>query len=229
MCKAVPATRVVALVLAVGLAGGPALAQDTRVTGDEGAARGFRPTFEVTPFVGYRVGGDFDLERTGGGDATNVEIGDDASYGVDLGVYRDNTSFYEILYSRQDADLDTDGTNLGRLDLKTEYLHFGGALLYPIERWLVPYLSLTIGATRFDPQSGGYDSETKFSASLGGGLRFPITARFATTLGLRGYFTFVDSDSEIFCVGSGGIDCLLRTSGSTFVQGEAQLGFSFTF
>ncbi|MCK7502095.1 MAG: hypothetical protein MZW92_78385 [Comamonadaceae bacterium] len=32
----------------------------------------------------------------------------------------------------------------------TEYYQFGGTLLfYPDEQWLVPYLSLTIGATRF--------------------------------------------------------------------------------
>ena len=220
--------RTAALAAVLGLASAGAPAADAR-GGDE-HVRDRPPTFEVTPFVGYRFGGDFDLDSTTGGDAVNVDLNDDASYGIGLGIYRDATSFYEFFYSRQDADLDTGGTSLGSVDLKTEYLHFGGTLLYPLERWLVPYLSLTIGATRFDPQSGGgYDSETKFSASLGGGLRFPITENFATTLALRGYFTFVDSDTEIFCIGSGGVDCLLRTSGSTFTQGEAQLGFSFTF
>jgi len=74
----------------------------------------------------------------------------------------------------------------------------------------VPYLSLTIGATRLDAQSGGYDSETEFSASLGGGLRFAITQQFFINTGLRGYVTFVDSDTDIFCTGEGDLECLLR-------------------
>jgi len=92
----------------------------------------------------------------------------------------------------------------------------------------VPYLSLTIGATKFDA-GGGYGSETKFSGSLGGGVRFPFGDHFAATLGVRGYLTAVNSDTEFFCTGSGSVNCLFRTTGSTFFQGEALLGFTVVF
>jgi hypothetical protein len=40
----------------------------------------------------------------------------------------------------------------------------------------VPYLSFTIGA-HVSIRGGGYDDETKFSASLGGGVRLPFNDR----------------------------------------------------
>ena len=94
---------------------------------------------------------------------------------------------------------------------------------------MVPYLSLTAGATRFSAD-GGYGSETKFSMSLGGGLRLPFNDHLAATLGLRGYLSLVESDSQFFCVSGGEQSgCLVKSSGSTYFQGEAQLGLTLRF
>lgn len=189
------------------------------------------PRFELTPFFGARLGGDFELVDEAGDVEQSVDLDSGTGYGLDLGLYRDSSSFYELLYSRQEANLDSSDTSVDGIDVTVEYLHFGGTLLIPQEeQWLLPYLSLTIGATRFEPKEGDYDSETKFSASLGGGLRVPFNERVAATLGVRGYLTFVDSDTDLFCVsGSGGGTCLLRSSGSTFFQGEATLGLTLRF
>ena len=93
---------------------------------------------------------------------------------------------------------------------------------------MLPYLSMTIGATRLS--AGGYDSETKFSGSLGGGLRIPFTENLMATLGVRGYLTFMESSTQFLCISdSGNGTCLLKSSGSTFFQGEAQLGLTFRF
>ena len=192
-------------------------------------AQSAAPRFEATPYVGYRIGGEFELEDTEAATDRSIDLDDDGSFGLDLGLYRDPNSFYELLYSRQETGLDSSEASLSGVDLATEYLHVGGTLLFPDETWFVPWLSFTIGATKLDPGGGGYDSETKFSASLGGGLRLPINERLAATLGLRGYVTLVDSDSQIFCVGSGDLNCLLKTSGSTFFQVEAQLGLTVRF
>jgi hypothetical protein len=187
------------------------------------------PHVEITPYVGYRMGGEFDVNDDTAGEDRSVDVEDAASWGVDVGIYRDRNSFYELLYSQQSASLDTSDPALRGVDVKTEYFHLGGTLLYPDDQWFVPFLSLTVGATRFDAQGGGYGSETNFSASLGGGMRIPVGTNFDVTLGLRGYLTFVDSDTEIFCVGSGSVNCLLRTSGSTYFQGEALVGFTAKF
>jgi opacity protein-like surface antigen len=188
------------------------------------------PAFEITPFVGARFGGGFDVENQATGGSSSVDLGSGASFGVDLGLYRDSNSFYELLYSQQNTEFDSSDPQLRSIDLDVRYLHIGGTAFFPQETntWL-PYLSLTLGATMLEP-GGGYDSETKFSASIGGGMRFPISDRFAVSLGLRGYMTVLESDTRLFCVSTGEEGgCLVESSGSTFWQGEGQLGFSFVF
>jgi hypothetical protein len=202
----------------------PALAQEPADSRDQSD---FRPHVEFTPFAGYRVGGKFDYDGLAA--TQTLDIKDASSWGIDIGLYRDRSSFYELLYSQQDAHLDTRGTNLGSFPLRTEYVHFGGTLLFPDENWFVPYLSMTIGATKFEPHDGRYSSESDFSMSLGGGLRLPVNNNFAVVLGVRGYLTFVDASSQIFCASNGGLGCLFRISGNSFFQAEAQAGFALTF
>jgi len=92
----------------------------------------------------------------------------------------------------------------------------------------VPYLSMTIGATRFS--ADGYGSDSKFSGSLGGGLRLPFSENLAATLGVRGYLTFVDTDTGFFCSSIDGEgSCLVQSSGSTLFQAEALLGVTVRF
>ena len=194
------------------------------------AAHAQSARFELTPFVGYRLGGSFDI-ASDSDSGESVDLDPAASYGIGFGVYRDNQSFYELLYSRQQASLDSNDASLANVDVDIEYFQVGGTALFETaEQWMVPYLSLTIGATRLSPQQGGYDDETKFSGSIGGGLRMPFNERVAATFGLRGYLTLVDSDTGIFCLSDAtGATCLLRTSGSTIFQGEALLGLTVRF
>jgi len=184
---------------------------------------------EFTPFVGYRLGGGFDAQDADGTVTESVDLEDGSSWGIDLGLYRDGSSFYELLYSSQTVGLDSRTPELAGVDVTTEYYQFGGTTFFAGERWLVPYLSLTIGATRFSAD-GGYGSDTKFSASLGGGLRLPFTDNVGATLGVRGYLTFVESDTDFLCVSGGeGAGCLLKSSGSTMFQAEATAGVTFRF
>lgn len=193
-------------------------------------ARADAPVAEFTPFGGYRLGGEFEVEDPAGGDGETVDLDDAGSFGLDLGIYRDPASFYELLYSRQSAGLDGGGPELAPVDLTTEYIHFGGTLLFEQDRGPDLYLSMTIGATRFDAEGGRYDSKSRFSGSLGGGLRMPFGEHFAATAGVRGYLTLVDSNTDILCISGGGEGgCLLKSSGSTFFQAEAQLGLTFVF
>ena len=192
------------------------------------AAQAAGPRFEVTPFAGYRMGGSFERPETASSPARDVDLEDGSSWGVDLGLYRDPSSFYELLYSSQSTSMDSSDPTLSRVDVQTDYYHFGGTLLFADEEWMVPYLSLTAGATRFSADD--YDSETKFSVSLGGGLRLPFSDHVAATLGVRGYLTFINSDTNFLCV-SGGEEsgCLVRSSGTTYFQAEAQLGLTLRF
>jgi hypothetical protein len=189
------------------------------------------PRFEITPFGGYRMGGKFDTQESATGQSRSVDLENSGSWGVDVGIYRDPSSFYEFLYSSQTANLDSSDPVFNRVDVTTDYIQFGGTLLFADEYWVVPYFSFTVGATLFDA-SGGYDSDTKFSISAGTGLRLPFSDHFAATLGLRGFLTFVNSDNDLFCVSrpqEGQSGCLLKTSGETYFQGEATAGLTLRF
>lgn len=195
-----------------------------------GAARSAdAPAFEVTPYVGLRAGGGFELERADGS-RTDADLGSGASWGASVGLYRDAGGFYELLYSRQQASLDADDAALGGVDVEVSYLQVGGTALFPQESRWVPFLSLTFGAARLEPARGGYDAETKFALSLGGGLRLPLGDRVAIALGVRGYLTFLESDSRLFCLSTAGdAGCLVESSASTLFQGEGMLGLTVRF
>ena len=191
------------------------------------SAEGVR--FELTPFAGYRLGGGFDAERQDGTTTRGVDLEDGGAWGVDVGIYARPDAFYEFLYSTQTAGLDSRDAALAGVDVTTEYYQFGGTAFFPGEQWVVPYVTMTVGATRFSA-GGGYGSDTKFSGSLGGGLRLPFSEHLAGTLGVRGYLTFVESDTDFFCVSdSEGAGCLLKSSGSTYFQAEATVGLTLRF
>jgi hypothetical protein len=204
-----------------------ALAAVLALAGVPGIAHAFGVTSEITPFAGYRIGGDFRTTEEGG--ATWADVDDGASWGVDLGLYRDPDSYYQLLYSRRTANLRGAEPALQGTDLRIEYLHLGGTLLFPQPRGHTSYFSFTLGVTRLEADAGGYGSEHKFSASLGGGLRFPITGNLQATLGLRGYMTMVDRDSDLVCISDGGASCLIRTSGRSVWEAEGIAGLTFLF
>jgi opacity protein-like surface antigen len=187
------------------------------------------PTFEITPFAGYRFGGGFDIENDAG-DESSVDLESGASWGVGLGLYAHDLGTYDFVYSTQESSFDSNDPTLRGIDVTVQYFHLGGTAFFPQDRKYLPYLSLGLGATRLEPDQGGYDSETKFSGSIGGGVRFPFNESVALQLGVRGYLTFLESDTDLFCVsGSEGAGCLVKSSGSTFFQTEAQLGLTVRF
>jgi opacity protein-like surface antigen len=180
--------------------------------------------FGITPFAGYRFGGQFDDPMTG----DNVDIEESATFGVAIDAeYRPDEAI-QVFYSRQSTDVrDTTPS----FDLDIEYFQVGGVAAFPLEGgtdW-VPYAVGTVGAVRFSPGRGGVDDETRFAMTLGGGVQHNFTPRLALRLEGRGYFTFFDTNADVFCVSNGGATCLLRTSGSLFWQVEAQAGLTFRF
>lgn len=184
---------------------------------------------EITPFIGYRMSGGFDVELADGSGTESVDVEDSSAWGIDVGIYATPDAFYEFLYSTQTTNLDSRNPAVAGVDVTTEYFQFGGTAFFPADQWPVPYLSLTIGATRYSADQG-YGSDTKFSGSLGGGLRLPFNDNVAATLGVRGYLTLIESDTSVFCKSdSQGGGCLVRSSGSTFFQAEALLGLTVRF
>ena len=184
------------------------------------------PLFEITPFVGLRVGGDFRLEDPKR--KLDVDGSDSLALALDLRI--DQTSQYELFYSRQSTTLDHDPT-LGDVDVDIEYLHIGGTLAMEGENQrVIPYMMGGLGATRFSPDPGDVNDKTRFSLSLGGGVKVPFNRNFALRLEGRGYLTFVDADTSFFCRSDqDGAICRIHGHGSTFLQFEILAGASFAF
>ena len=183
------------------------------------------PFFEIAPFVGQRLGGDFEVDEGG----TEADLDDAHSLSLALDLRRDPLSQYELFYGRQETELEA-GSPLGSVGIDVEYLHVGGTLIVTDEYRFAPYIVGTLGATRMRPEGPGVRDETRFSLSLGAGVRIPVSARFALRLEARGFLTFLDTDSTVFCASGdfGGL-CRIRSSGSTFIQYDLLAGAVVSF
>jgi len=183
--------------------------------------------FEITPFAAYRIGGQFD-ENNGNG---QLELNESGAQGIMLDVRVNPNGQWELLYAHQETEVDTQGifVNDPQFDLDVEYFHLGGTYLFDGDNTR-PFVVVTLGLSHFDPQLAGLDSESYFSASIGGGLQLNASKRFGVRLEGRLFTTFVDTDSNIFCSSVGGAGtCLIQVDGSTITQWEARAGLVFRF
>lgn len=183
--------------------------------------------FELTPYGGYRVGGEF--EETGGD--LSIDLNDNGSYGFIFNARHSPVTQWEILYSRQETSADTSGLGLSdpTLNLSVEYLHAGGTYLWEGEH-VRPYLAATLGATHVNVSTAGYDSDTFFSFSLGLGLQLRPTSRLGIRLEARGFGTLLDADTDLFCqIGPTNNICAIRIEGTLMWQFEAFAGIVLRF
>ena len=152
---------------------------------------------ELTPFVGTRVGGDFDDIQTPL--INDVEIDDGASFGLVFDVGFGENWQLEFLGSSQATELIAEGTISGKVDIDVNHYHVGGAYQFrdSLEP-LRPFVAFSLGATQFDPD-GALDSESKFSFSLGGGVKYHFNDRLGVRVQGRFTSTEINDDDEVFC------------------------------
>jgi hypothetical protein len=183
---------------------------------------------QLTPFAGYRFGGEFEDKESG----ETFELDDDASYGLIFNYpYTDYTE-WEIYYSQQSTSVDAAGfTNTdARFDLDVDYLQIGGTYLFEETRAAVPYFVATVGVTKIDPDLEGTSSDNFLSFGVGGGWKFFPASRIGLRLDGRFLGTFIDSDSNVFCQsGQAGGGCAVALKGDLMYQFEVQAGVVMRF
>jgi hypothetical protein len=180
--------------------------------------------YSVTPFLGYRFGGKFDVADNG----TDADARSHVSFAVAFDLALEEETQYELFYSRERTSLGASAP--APSDTVIEYLHLGGTLLVGALPRYQPYIIGTLGATRFSPDSSAGTDRIYFSVSLGAGVRIPLKEHLAVRLEARGYATFFSSNTSVFCRSdqTGGV-CQIHGSGSTFFQGDILAGLAYTF
>ncbi len=168
-------------------------------------------TVEISPFAGYLFGGKF-ARGTTALFATDVDVDDHATYGARIGYNVTGKLELELQGSRtktafvahKGGQLFGSGTsqNLGGLDI--DYLL--GAISFNFgHRRAVPYFTLGGGVARLDPDvcrvraapCRNADRETRFTATLGAGVKVFFTPNFGLRLDGRYYATSLrNSDSS---------------------------------
>lgn len=178
--------------------------------------------FSVTPFVGYRGGGSFTDATTG----AKLKLDDAQTYGLAVDINVTQETEVELLWSRQRSKLKADApVTVPLFDMHVDYFHIGGTYLFSTEG-VQPFLVATIGVTRFDPQRSNFESDTKFSFGIGGGVRVPISRHFGFRFEGRAYGTVLSNDSDVLCVNS---SCLIHADGTLLWQYEANAGVYLSF
>jgi hypothetical protein len=180
-------------------------------------------TFEITPFVGYIGGGEFEDPTT----QSARDVDADTNLGLFLNLNSGGPDRqYELLYSQQGTVIQGEVP----IDLDIQYLQIGGIVNFTDVEHAIPFFGITVGATQFNPDGPGLDDETKLSFSVGGGVKMPITRHIGLRLDARAFVTLLDSDADIFCIsGTEAASCRIAAKSDTFVQYTLGLGVVAAF
>lgn len=183
--------------------------------------------FEISPFVGYRVGGQFDLQAT---DA-RYKLNDSETFGLLVNLRESANTTWELLYSQQStsAQLRNSMSTLPFIDTDSKTLQFGGTYLWDGDN-IRPYLAMTVGGTHIETSANGSQNETFISGSIGLGLNLWPTKRFGLRLEARAYSILMDADTDLFCRTGPDVNiCAARVDGKLLNQVSATAGMVFRF
>ena len=207
-----------ALTLPILLTVAPACAQSLEIQG-----------FEVTPFIGGRFGGTFEIQPEGAAEV-RASLKDSTSYGVAAGVRFDDLSVIEFRWTRTKSALQFDtGINplaapLGDVTLNQFHGDFTRELALEEVKGLRPFLMASVGATHLGAANDGF---TRFSFGLGTGLKYFINSRLGIRVEAQWLPIWVEPEVSGFACGFGG--CIAVLSGRLTQQFEVSVGPVFHF
>jgi hypothetical protein len=185
-------------------------------------ASGAAQSVEVTPFGGYRFGGDlFEL-------AAGRELDSDgaATAGAVVNVAIAGDSWFEALVSHQWSSLSLPEDAYGpaeRVRIAVDQWLAGGRQDFAAGRSRL-FLTGLVGLTRYAADD---DAEVRFAVSAGGGVRWPVQRRLGVRLDARVFTTFVDADGSATACGPRG--CLVGLDVDVAWQFEFTAGLAVAF
>ena len=187
------------------------------------AAAGAQAEVQLTPSLGFRLGGEVDPDFDSGDTVDTTP-----SLGLTLDISRAPEKWLTAFWSGQRTKFGADGFSPQErtFDLDLHYFQAGGVYRPRREKGAQPFVMIAAGVTWIVPHVSGFDGDVGFSGSLGGGALFPIGKRLAFRLEGRGYATFTSMKLRGVCGGSG---CSITYSGTGSLQFEALAGLTIPF
>jgi hypothetical protein len=186
---------------------------------------------EIVGFGALAVGGRFKVQGGGADDSgtgDRVNLTEHGAFALAADLRADEGRQYELFYSREATDLPVT-RSAPRTQVTVEYLQLGGTVLLNDAVLIKPYAVGGLGVARLSPGDEG-STDTRFSASLGLGLRWPVTRQLSLRFEGRAFVTLVNDSTAIFCRSDdSGLLCRIHGNGQTFVQGEFLAGVAFAF
>jgi opacity protein-like surface antigen len=194
-------------------------------------------TVEISPFAGYLFGGEFARGTTSVFDF-RVDVDDDATYGLRFGYNITDSFELEAQASHTGTQFVTDddelfgddSDNLGDLDID----YFMGYMTFNFgHRRAVPYVTVGAGVARLDPDIPFSNArrDTRFTGSLGVGVKAFVNPHFGLRFDGRGYATSLgnrDRDDRFFCDDSDFFDSC-DDDREWLTNGEISFGLIFAF
>ena len=177
---------------------------------------------EITPFVGYRFGGEIDSDSNPVVFMSNADVDASGTYGLALGIRPKAGLLIELSADRQQTELLESGPFLGGdtplFDADVTYYHVGAGWIWAGDDW-EGFITGSIGVAELDPDSAVLSSEDDFSVSVGGGIKVWAHRHVGFRFELRGYWAnFETGDADWW-----------DEIGDGFYQGQVRVGVVVRF
>jgi hypothetical protein len=182
---------------------------------------------EVTPFIGVRLGGTFEIQPEGLGQV-NAGWQDATSYGLSAGVRFDDYSLIEFRWARStstlrfDAPLGFLGPAVGDVALNQFHADFTREFVIREVKGLRSFLTGSVGLTHASAVDDGF---TRFSFGFGAGLKQFLGSRLAIRVEAQWLPIVIEPAVDGFACGTiqfGG--CLVVFNGELVQQFQIAVG-----
>lgn len=190
----------------------------------------YRPgSIQITPYMGFMFGDDYDAESGSGSFYGNAEQDDSATYGVRVGFGLVPNVGIEFQFSHADTSFySTSGSGFFQTKTKlsdVEIYQILGNINFDFSNGpLVPYMALGLGTTIYDFDAG--DSDSEFTGTMAGGLKARLAPNIALRFEVRGYVTKVQ-DTEYYYYYDGYYYDWRAENDAFLTTWDATLGLSF--
>jgi len=187
--------------------------------------------FEITPYYGYRLGGEFTDFSTYGVD--NLEIKDGDAWGIILTFNVNPATQVEFQYSQQSSSLVGSGfvfvpTGSDVLDLDVENWLLGWTYTGGTPRNQArAFGGVCVGVTNFEPETAGFEGDAQFAFGIYGGVKVAVAKHLGLRFQAQWVSTWVGSNSDVFCDPYG--FCYTVSDASYLNQVELAAGITLRF